>query len=305
MLHRLAIGLAAGLMAVVGARADELPKAHFKAIGLNGPTVASSVDELPFWRETLPKASNGAITADITPLDQMGVDDKTMLRLLKLGVIGLRRHGHLEDGRRRPAFRGLRSRGAHSRRRQGAGRPCDAYRAVIDRQMQKNWNVKLLAFGGNPPQVFWCRDLIGGLDDLKGKKIRVFNNTMRDLSRRSRRDLGQHGLCGGRAGAQQRRGRLRRDRQPLRAIPPGWAEVTSRFNPMSLGWSINVVAVNLATWNRPCRSDARPSCSSSFKLYEDKMWATLKQGDKRRPTLQHQQAALHAGKSSPASPSSR
>ena len=70
-----------------GASAQDLPRLQFKAIGLNSPTVASSVDEIPFWRETIPRASNGAITVDITPLDQMGIDDKTMLRLLKLGVM--------------------------------------------------------------------------------------------------------------------------------------------------------------------------------------------------------------------------
>ena len=31
--------------------------------------------------------TKGAITVDVTPLDQMGIDDKTMLRLLKLGVM--------------------------------------------------------------------------------------------------------------------------------------------------------------------------------------------------------------------------
>jgi TRAP-type transport system periplasmic protein len=67
--------------------AQDLPKTQFKVIGLNAPTVASIVDEVPFWRETLPKASKGAISADITPLDQMGIDDKTMLRLLRLGVM--------------------------------------------------------------------------------------------------------------------------------------------------------------------------------------------------------------------------
>ena len=56
-----------------------------------------------------------------------------------------------------------------------------SYRAVIDRQMQKNWNVKLLAFGGNTPQVFWCKDVATGLAGFKGKKVRVFNNTMRDF----------------------------------------------------------------------------------------------------------------------------
>ena len=79
---------AALVLALAGtASAQDLPKTQLKVIGLNSPTVASIVDELPFWRETLPKASNGAITADVTPLDQMGVDDKTMLRLLRLGVM--------------------------------------------------------------------------------------------------------------------------------------------------------------------------------------------------------------------------
>jgi hypothetical protein len=45
---------------------------------------------------------------------------------------------------------------------------CDAYRAVIDRQLQKNWNAKLLAFGGNTPQVFWCARLAG----LKASRAR-------------------------------------------------------------------------------------------------------------------------------------
>ena len=78
---------AALAMPAMAAQAQDLPKTQLKVIGLNSPTVASIVDEVPFWRETLPKASNGAITADITPLDQMGVDDKTMLRLLRFGVL--------------------------------------------------------------------------------------------------------------------------------------------------------------------------------------------------------------------------
>ena len=61
-LGAIAIGLSFGVCA------QDLPKTQFKVIGLNSPTVASIVDEVPFWRETLPKASKGSITADITPL---------------------------------------------------------------------------------------------------------------------------------------------------------------------------------------------------------------------------------------------
>src|ERR1051325_11031820 len=87
MLQRSLMGLALAGVLASAAAAQDLPKSQFKVIGLNSPTPVSIYDEVPFWRKTLPAASEGAITADITPLDQMGVDDKTMLRLLKLGVM--------------------------------------------------------------------------------------------------------------------------------------------------------------------------------------------------------------------------
>src|SRR5205809_4809566 len=159
--------------------AQDLPKTQFKVIGLNSPTVASMVDEVPFWRETLPKASNGAITADVTPLDQMGIDDKTMLRLLRLGVMDFAGMDISKMAGDDPRFEGCDLAGI-TLEVDKARAACEAYRSVIDRQMQKNWNARLLAFGGNPPQVFGCRGLLGGLTDLKGKKGRGFNNTMRD-----------------------------------------------------------------------------------------------------------------------------
>src|SRR2546430_7466473 len=87
MMRRFFIGLALASAIVSGAAAQDLPKNQFKVIGLNSPTPVSIYDEVPFWRKTITEASKGAITADITPLDQMGIDDKTMLRLLKPGVM--------------------------------------------------------------------------------------------------------------------------------------------------------------------------------------------------------------------------
>src|SRR2546423_12400684 len=87
MLRRFCLGLGLAGAIASGAAAQDLPKNQFKVIGLNSPTPVSIQDEVPFWRKTIVEASKGAITADITPLDQMGIDDKTMLRLLKLGVM--------------------------------------------------------------------------------------------------------------------------------------------------------------------------------------------------------------------------
>src|SRR5256885_10405909 len=162
MLQRLLMGLALAGAIAPAAAAQDLPKTNVKVIGLNSPTPVSIYDEVPFWRKPIPEASKGAITADITPLDQMGIDDKTMLRLLKLGVMDFAGMDISKMAGDDPRFEACDLAGL-TLDPDKARAACDAYRAVIDRQMQKNWGAKLLAFGGNTPQVFWCRDVISGL----------------------------------------------------------------------------------------------------------------------------------------------
>jgi TRAP-type C4-dicarboxylate transport system substrate-binding protein len=57
-----------------------------------------------------------------------------------------------------------------------------------------------------------------------------------------------------------------------------WTEVTRSLYPMSLGWSINVLAVNLNTWNR-LEPRVQQFILDQVKAYEDKMWQTLKAAD--------------------------
>jgi TRAP-type C4-dicarboxylate transport system substrate-binding protein len=273
MLTRSMFGFALSAVLATGAAAQDLPKTQFKVVGLNGPTVASMVDEVPFWRETVPKASNGAITADVTPLDQAGIDDKTMLRLLRLGVMDFAGMDISKMAGDDPRFEGCDLAGL-TLDADKARAACNAWREVIDRQMQKNWNAKLLAFGGNPPQVFWCRSVLGGLEDLKGKKVRVFNNTMRDF-------LGGIGATAVSMAFAEVVPALNNGvvdcgvTGSLSGNTAGWPEVTKSLYPMSLGWSINVMAVNLGTWKR-IDPKVQAFMLDQVKAYEDKMWVTLK-----------------------------
>ena len=273
MLTRIAIAVVAGSLVSFSAFAQNLPKVQFKVIGLNSPTVASIVDEVPFWRQSISKASNGAITAEITPLDQMGIDDKTMLRLLRLGVMDFAGMDISKMAGDDPRFEGCDLAGITldaDKARAG----CEAYRAVIDRQMQKNWNAKLLAFGGNPPQVFWCRGVLGGLADLKGKKVRVFNNTMRDFLS----GVGATAVSMAFAEVVPALNNGVVDcgvTGSLSGNTAGWPEVTKSLYPMSLGWSINVVATNLDRWNRLDKR-VQSFMLEQLKAYENKMWETLK-----------------------------
>jgi TRAP-type C4-dicarboxylate transport system substrate-binding protein len=272
MLYRLLTAISLLAAITTGAAAQDLPKTQFKVIGLNSPTPVSIHDELPFWRKTIPDASKGAITADVTPLDQMGIDDKTMLRLLKLGVMDFAAMDISKMAGDDPRFEGCDLAGLTLD--PGKARAaCNAYRDVIDRQMQKNWNAKLLAFGGNTPQVFWCREVISGLDGFKGKKIRVFNNTMRDF-------LGGVGATAVSMAFAEVVPALNNGvvdcavTGSLSGNTAGWAEVTKSIYPMSLGWSINVLAVNLDSWKR-LDPKVQAFLLDQFKAYEEKMWATI------------------------------
>lgn len=273
MSYRLLTGFVLAAALSTAAVAQELPKTQLKAIGLNSPTPVSIHDEVPFWRKTIPEASKGAITVDITPLDQMGIDDKTMLRLLKLGVMDFAGMDISKMAGDDPRFEACDLAGL-TLDPDKARAACDAYRAVIDRQMQKNWNAKLLAFGGNTPQVFWCRDEIKGLGDLKGKKIRVFNNTMRDFLS----GLGATSVSMAFAEVVPALNNGVVDcavTGSLSGNTAGWWEVAKSVYNMSLGWSINVLAVNLNTWKR-LDPKVQAFLEEQTKAYEDKMWATLK-----------------------------
>jgi TRAP-type transport system periplasmic protein len=273
MLQRWVTGIALAIAMATGATAQDLPKTQFKVIGLNSPTPVSIHDEIPFWRKTITEASKGAITADITPLDQMSIDDKTMLRLLKLGVMDFAGMDISKMAGDDPRFEACDLAGL-TLDPEKARIACNAYRGVIDRQMQKNWNVKLLAFGGNTPQVFWCRDVVGGLAGLKGKKIRVFNNTMRDFLA----GVGASAVSMAFAEVVPALSAGVVDcgvTGSLSGNTAGWAEVTKSIYPMSLGWSINVLAVNLDTWKR-LDPKVQAFLTEQFKAYEDKMWATIR-----------------------------
>jgi TRAP-type transport system periplasmic protein len=273
MSYRVALSLCLSVALSATVAAQDLPKTNVKVIGLNSPTPVSIYDELPFWRKTIPEASKGAITADITPLDQMGIDDKTMLRLLKLGVMDFGAMDISKMAGDDPRFEACDLAGL-TLDPDKARAACDAYRGVIDRQMQKNWNVKFLAFGGNTPQVFWCREVISGLDGFKGKKVRVFNNTMRDF-------LGGVGATAVSMAFAEVVPALSAGvvdcgvTGSLSGNTAGWNEVTKSIYPMSLGWSINVLAVNLETWKR-LDPKVQAFMLEQVKAYEDKMWATIK-----------------------------
>ncbi len=273
--HIAIITTASALAVAAGtAFAAELPATHVKVIG-NYSTVAHvAVVEREFWGEIVPKMSNGKVTSDYNHQDVMGIKDFQVLRLTKLGVTDFGVSDISKMAGDDPTFEGCDLAGL-ALDIQTARKVCDAWKPAMARAMAKNFNTKLLALGTNPPQVFWCRDDVKGINDLKGRKIRVFNKTMADFIQA----IGGTTISmafGDVVPALQRGVVDCAVTGTTSGNSAGWPEVTTHLYPMYLGWSINFQAVNLDSWNRfaPAVQDF---FLEAFAVLEDNMWRTVAQ----------------------------
>lgn len=251
------------------ANAQDLPRTHLKGIGETSTVIHSSQLEQPFWQETIPAASGGMVTGEILPFDQAGVDNAAVLRLLKLGGMDLGTTDLSRLAADDPRFEGCDLAGL-SATIADVRAACAAYRPVLDRLLQDNWNAKLLYIGIAQQQVFWCRTPIGRLADLKGKKVRVYNKTLVDFLD----GVGATGVsipfpevvpslqtgvidCGVTG--------------TLNGNTAGWGEVTTHQYMASLGWGVRFTAINLDSWNR-LDPKVQAFLVSQYAAYEDKVW---------------------------------
>jgi len=269
----IALCTAVGLASAASA-AEELPEITVKAIGLNSKTIASFGDEVPFWEETIPEASGGKISVEFSPIDLAGIKDPQIMRMTSLGVTDFGAGDISKMAGDNPVFEGCDLAGL-ALDIETARAACAAWAPVMGRVMEEDFNVKLLANGANPPQVVWCRDELSGLDDLEGRKIRVFNKTMADFIN----------AVGGTTVS-----------MPFAEVVPalergvvdcavtgslsgntaGWPEVTEYLYPMYMGWSVNYQSVNLDSWNSWPKS-VQEFFLEQFDQFEDKMWQTARQ----------------------------
>ena len=268
---RCALGLGLVALTAAATSGQGLPALKVKAIGLNSNTVASDIDEKQFWTRTVPDASRGQITADWVPVDQSGIKDFQIARVAKLGVTDFAAGDISKLAGDDPRFEGCDLAGL-ALDIQTARKVCEAWKPVMARVLEEKFGAKLLAIGTNPPQVFWCRVPVGGLGDLRGKKVRVFNKTMIDF-------IGAVGgttvtLPFGEVVPALQRGVVDcAVTGTLSGNTAGWPEVTTHLYPLYLGWSINFQSVTLQSWNR-WDPQTRAFFLDQFKRFEDQMWKT-------------------------------
>jgi TRAP-type C4-dicarboxylate transport system substrate-binding protein len=268
------VTLIAGAALANAAAAADLPEITVNAIGLNSPTIVSFRDEVPFWTETIPEASGGKITVNFSPIDLAGIKDPQIMRMTTLGVTDFAGGDVSKMAGDDAVFEGCDLAGL-SLDIETTRAACDAWKPVMGRVMEEKFNTKLLGLGTNPPQVFWCREELSGLEDLKGRKIRVFNKTMADFIN----------AVGGTTvsmpfaevvAALQRGVVDCAVTGTLSGNTAGWPEVSDYLYPMYMGWSINYQSVNLDKW-KSFSPELQAFFTEQFAGLEDKMWDTATQ----------------------------
>ncbi len=169
------------MMAAVhlGAAAAELPETHFKVVGGGSHNYTFGAVEKPFWEKTLPEASNGRVTADLSGLAESGLKGPEVVRLMRAGAIdigmGVFAYVSSDDA----MFEGVDLPGM-APDIDTARKIAQAYRPVLDKRMRERHGIKLLATVAYTAQVFFCREPVKQLSDLKGRKIRTRGRNMAD-----------------------------------------------------------------------------------------------------------------------------
>ena len=224
-----------------------LPPAHLKIVG-SWDFLAQFRDfEKPFWEQTVPARSGGAVTTEIAAFNTMGLKGTEIVRLMKLGMIDFGTTVLAYGAEADIESEGVDLAGL-SDSLERARAIAAAYLPVLDEFFQNKHGIKVLTIFPFPAQVIYCKRPILGLADLKGRKIRVgtraiaefveavggvaLNIPFGDAYAKLKEDAVDCGITGALPGNSAK-----------------WYEVTQYLYPLPLGWSMSMQAVTLNAWN--------------------------------------------------------
>ncbi|KKK48587.1 hypothetical protein LCGC14_3143630, partial [marine sediment metagenome] len=143
-----------------------------------------------------------------------------------------------------------------------------AFADKVDAQLQKKFNTKLLGVWPFGPQVLFCKPEIAKLTDLKGKKVRVYDQNLANFVS----SVGGTPVPIGFPDVQQSLARGVVDcaiTGPSSANSAGWPEVTSYMLPVAFQLALNGYGMNLDSFNKLAPEDQDKLEAGFDKLVED------------------------------------
>lgn len=267
----LVAALAVALGLVIGPAAAQEPRLPLQLRIVGGLAGVSQYKQLeaPFWEATLPRLSNGRITATIHPFDRSGLSGPDMLQLMRLGVVpfgtALLSVAASDEpelnppdlAALNPTFEALRSTVGH-------------FRPHMEALLRERYGIELLGVYAYPAQVVWCSAPFGGLKDLAGRRIRTSSvgqsemmsalgavpviTPFAEVVEAVRKKVVDCAVTGTMSGAEI-----------------GLPEVTTHIHAMAISWGLSIFAANRDAWLAISWED-RETLRQGIAGLEEQIW---------------------------------
>lgn len=270
-MHRI-LGALAFLAASTAVQAQEPIKLRV-AGNLLATGLIQQNKEQPFF-ENLAKTTGLPLEVDYKPMDVVGIKDAEGLRVLKSGLFDIVTLRIAQVSRDEPFLLGADLVGLNPNY-ETARKVVDAYQQAFDKRLQERFNGKLLGIWPFGPQVLFCNATISGLADLKGKKVRVYDQSLAKF-------IEQIGgipvsLSFGETQQSLQRGVVDcAITGPSSANSAGWPEVTTHFMPIGFQIALNAYAMNLNTWKK-LTPEQQTKLTAAFAKFDEDTWAYSKE----------------------------
>lgn len=253
--------------------AAELPKTNFKVIGGGSHNYTFGAVEKPFWEKTLPEASGGQVTADLVGLSESGLKGPEVVRLMRVGAVDIGMGVFAYVSGDDALFEGVDLPGM-AIDIDTAHKIATAYRPVLDKRLSERHGIKLLATVSYTAQVFFCREPVSQLSELKGRKIRTRGQNMAEFVTA----LGATSITLPFA-------------EVVTALQTGvidcavtgigsgnaakWFEVANHLYNLPIDWSVGFYGIGLKRWQK-LNPAVRALMETQSKVLEARLWEETK-----------------------------
>ena len=265
MKRKFTLLLSAALLATAGPAVAETYELKVMGQPVATGLIQKNVEQ-PFFENSAEKTGIDA-KVDYKPIDVTGIKDTEQLRILKTGLFDIISLRMSQVSRDEPAILGLDLVGLNPD--YATGRKTVAlFEAKVDEQLQKKFNTKLLGVWPFGPQVLFCKPEIAQLTDLKGKKVRVYDQNLANFVS----SVGGTPVPIGFPDVHQSLARGVVDcaiTGPSSANSAGWPEVTNYMLPVAFQLALNGYGISLDTWNKLAPEDQQKLETGFDKLIED------------------------------------
>jgi TRAP-type C4-dicarboxylate transport system substrate-binding protein len=242
--------LAAAVVAMTFATAPALAQDKIKLKVIGQPLATGLIQknkEQPFF-EALAQKSGLPIEVEYKPIDTLGIKDTEQLRVMKAGLFEMASLRMSQNSRDEPTILGLDLVGLNPDYKTGLA-VAKAYAGILDQRLQKQFGVKLMGIWPFGPQVFFCKKPIAKLADVKGLKVRVYDQNLAKFVE----SLGGTPVPIPFAETHQSLSLGVIDcavTGPSSANSAGWPEVSTHYLPIGVQIALNGYGITLSAWNK-------------------------------------------------------